>query len=103
MKKIEIIIKPYLLNKLAKMLNSYQIDSFVVEEVKGYGKNLNYVDVYKKLKDLNISYLPKVKVIFSADDNKVEQVIERILETVSTGQVGDGKIFVSDIEKIINF
>jgi len=100
MKKIEAIIKPFKLEDVKDALAEAGITGMTVSEVKGYGRQQGHSELYRGAEYV-VDFLPKVKleVIVKAED--VETVTQKIVEAARTGKIGDGKIFVSDVEKVI--
>ena len=96
MKKIEAIIKPFKLEEVKEGLNNKEILGLTVSEVKGYGRQKGHTELYRGAEYV-IDFLPKVKIEVVVTDERVEEVIDTIIETAKTGKIGDGKIFVSDM------
>ena len=100
MKKIEAIIKPFKLEDVKDALTEMGIEGMTVSEVKGYGRQKGHSELYRGAEYV-VDFLPKVKMEIIVDAKDVEKVTDAIVEAARTGKIGDGKIFVSDIEKII--
>ena len=96
MKKIEAIIKPFKLEEVKEGLNNKEILGLTVSEVKGYGRQKGHTELYRGAEYI-IDFLPKVKIEVVVPDERVDEVIDAIIETAKTGKIGDGKIFVSDM------
>ena len=96
MKKIEAIIKPFKLEEVKEGLNNKQILGLTVSEVKGYGRQKGHTELYRGAEYV-IDFLPKVKIEVVVPDERVDEVIDAIIETAKTGKIGDGKIFVSNM------
>ena len=96
MKKIEAIIKPFKLEEVKEGLNNKEILGLTVSEVKGYGRQKGHTELYRGAEYV-IDFLPKVKIEVVVPDDRVDEVIDAIIETAKTGKIGDGKIFVSDM------
>ncbi len=96
MKKIEAIIKPFKLEEVKEGLNNKEILGLTVSEVKGYGRQKGHTELYRGAEYV-IDFLPKVKIEVVVPDERVDEVIDAIIETAKTGKIGDGKIFVSDM------
>ena len=96
MKKIEAIIKPFKLEEVKEGLNNKEILGLTVSEVKGYGRQKGHTELYRGAEYV-IDFLPKVKIEVVVPDERVDEVIDVIIETAKTGKIGDGKIFVSDM------
>ncbi len=100
MKKIEAIIKPFKLDNVKEALNSIGIKGMTVSEVKGYGRQKGHTEIYRGAEYV-IDFIPKIKIEIIIDANQVEQVIDKIIDASRTGKIGDGKIFVTPVEKVI--
>ncbi|UFS62191.1 P-II family nitrogen regulator [Sulfurimonas sp. HSL-3221] len=100
MKKIEAIIKPFRLEEVKDALAHIGITGMTVSEVKGYGRQKGHSELYRGAEYV-VDFLPKIKVELVVGDEQLEQVLETITEAARTGKIGDGKIFVSGIEKVI--
>jgi nitrogen regulatory protein P-II 1 len=100
MKKIEAIIKPFKLDDVREALSEIGINGMTVIEVKGFGRQKGHTELYRGAEYM-VDFLPKVKVEIVVPDDVIEQCIEVIVETARTGKIGDGKIFVSDIQQVI--
>ncbi|MBI3354598.1 MAG: P-II family nitrogen regulator [Nitrospirae bacterium] len=100
MKKIEAIIKPFKLDDVKDALNEVGIHGMTVTEVKGFGRQKGHTELYRGAEYV-VEFLPKIKIEAVVSDEDVEKVIETILKTARTGNIGDGKIFVYDIKETI--
>ena len=100
MKKIEAIIKPFKLDEVKEALNSLGIKGMTVTEVKGYGRQKGHTEIYRGAEYV-VDFIPKVKMDVIVQDEQVDQVIDTILQVARTGKVGDGKIFVLPVERVI--
>jgi len=100
MKKIEAVIKPFKLEDVKDALAEISITGMTVSEVKGYGRQKGHSELYRGAEYV-VDFLPKIKIEMIVEDESVEEVINTIIQAAKTGKIGDGKIFVSDIEKII--
>ena len=100
MKKIEAIIKPFKLDEVKKALNDIHIEGMTVTEVKGFGRQKGHTETYRG-SEYRIEFVPKIKIEVVVDKTKVDKVVDAILRTAKTGQVGDGKIFISDVQDVI--
>ena len=100
MKKIEAIIKPFKLDEVKEALNSLGIKGMTVTEVKGYGRQKGHTELYRGAEYV-VDFIPKVKMDVVVDDEQVDQVIDTILKVARTGKIGDGKIFVLPVERVI--
>ena len=100
MKKIEAIIKPFKLEDVKDALAEMGVTGMTVSEVKGYGRQKGHSELYRGAEYV-VDFLPKIKMEMVVDNEQVDAVIETITEAARTGKIGDGKIFVSDIDKIV--
>ncbi|OQX58927.1 MAG: transcriptional regulator [Helicobacteraceae bacterium 4484_230] len=100
MKKVETVIKPFKLEDVKDALAEIGITGMTVSEVKGYGRQKGHSELYRGAEYV-VDFLPKVKMEIIVNDDQVEQVNNTIIEAARTGKIGDGKIFVSDIEHVV--
>jgi nitrogen regulatory protein P-II 1 len=100
MKKIEAIIKPFKLDDVREALAEVGITGMTVTEVKGFGRQKGHTELYRGAEYM-VDFLPKVKLEIVVNEDSVEQCVDTIVETAQTGKIGDGKIFVTDVERVI--
>ncbi len=100
MKMIMAIIKPFRLDDVREAVAEIGIQGITVTEVKGFGRQRGHTELYRGAEYV-VDFLPKAKIELAVDDEIADQVIEAIATTARTGKVGDGKIFVSDLEQAI--
>ena len=100
MKKVEAILKPFKLDDVKAALTEIGISGMTVSEVKGFGRQKGHTEVYRGA-EYTVDFLPKVKIELVILDSKLEDVIAAITKAASSGKIGDGKIFVTDIEESI--
>ena len=100
MKKIEAIIKPFKLDDVREALSDMGVQGVTVTEVKGFGRQKGHTELYRGAEYV-VDFLPKVKIEAAVDDDLVDQVIEAISNSANTGKIGDGKIFVVNLEQAI--
>jgi len=100
MKKIEAIIKPFKLEDVKDALTEKGINGMTVSEVKGYGRQQGHSELYRGAEYV-VDFLPKIKIELVVASDQVDEITGAIEEAAKTGKIGDGKIFVSDIDKII--
>jgi len=100
MKKIEAILRPFKVDDIREALSEIGVKGMTLTEVKGYGRQKGHTEVYRG-SEYNVDFLPKAKIEIVVKDDMLERVIATILKVAKTGQVGDGKIFVSPIEDVI--
>ena len=100
MKKIEAIIKPFKLDEVKDALNSIGVKGMTVTEVKGYGRQKGHTEIYRGAEYV-VDFIPKIKLEVIIPDEQVDQVIDTILKVAKTGKIGDGKIFVLPVERVV--
>lgn len=100
MKKIEAIIKPFKMDEVKAALMEQGIQGLTVSEVKGFGRQKGHTEIYRG-SEYTVDFLPKVKVEVVVADGQVNVVVEVLVKAARTGKIGDGKIFVSAVEKVI--
>ncbi|HYE31738.1 MAG TPA: P-II family nitrogen regulator [Methylomirabilota bacterium] len=100
MKKIEAIIKPFKLDEVKDALSSVGIDGMTVTEVKGFGRQKGHTEIYRG-SEYTVDFLPKIKVEVVLADADVDAAVDAIVKAAKTGKIGDGKVFVSDIENAV--
>ncbi len=100
MKKIEAIIKPFKLEDVKDALTAIEITGMTVSEVKGYGRQQGHSELYRGAEYV-VDFLPKIKIDIIVNDEDVDKAVSTIVEAAKTGKIGDGKIFVSPIEKVV--
>lgn len=99
MKKIEAIIKPFKLDDLKNAMGEIGVQGMTVSEVNGFGRQKGHKEVYRGA-EYQVDFLPKIKVEIVVDGGMVDQVVSAIIESVKTGKIGDGKIFVTPLDAI---
>jgi nitrogen regulatory protein P-II 1 len=100
MKKIEAIIKPFKLDEVKEKLHEVGIKGITVIEAKGFGRQKGHTELYRGAEYV-VDFLPKVKIEVVMEDNLLDAAVEAIQQTAHTGRIGDGKIFISNIEEAI--
>ena len=100
MKLVTAIVKPFKLDDVREALSEIGVAGITVTEVKGFGRQKGHTELYRGAEYV-VDFLPKVKIEAAVNDDIVDQVIEAITKAANTGKIGDGKIFVSDIEQTI--
>ena len=100
MKKIEAIIKPFKMDDVREALADIDITGMTVSEVKGFGRQKGHTELYRGAEYM-VDFLPKVKIELVVKKEDVERCIEAIMGTAQTGKIGDGKIFVMPVERVI--
>lgn len=100
MKLITAIIKPFKLDEVREALTEVGVEGMTVTEVKGFGRQKGHAEVYRGA-EYTISFLPKVKIDIAVDDAAAEKVVEAIQQSASTGKIGDGKIFVQELDSAV--
>jgi nitrogen regulatory protein PII len=100
MKKIEAIIKPFKLDDVKEALNAQGIQGMTITEVKGFGRQKGHKEIYRGAEYV-VDFIPKVRIDIVVDDAIVDKIIKTIVDNAATGNIGDGKIFVSPVEDAI--
>jgi nitrogen regulatory protein P-II 1 len=100
MKKIEAIIKPFKLDEVKEALQEIGLQGITVTEAKGFGRQKGHTELYRGAEYV-VDFLPKVKLEIVLGDSMVEKAIEAIIGSAKTGRIGDGKIFVSNVEEAV--
>ena len=100
MKIITAIIKPFKLDDVRQALGEIGVQGLTVVEVKGFGRQKGHTELYRGAEYV-VDFLPKVKLEIGFDDDLVDQVIDAISSSANTGKIGDGKIFVTNLEQVV--
>ncbi len=100
MKKIEAIIKPFKLDEVKDALHEVGIEGMTVTEVKGFGRQKGHTEIYRG-SEYTVDFLPKIKVEIVLPDAQIDAALGAILKSAKTGKIGDGKIFVSDVNEAV--
>ena len=100
MKKIEAILRHFKLEEVKDALNEIGIKGMTVTEVRGFGRQRGHTETYRGA-EYSVDFLPKVKLEVVVSDGEAQTVIDKIMTVARTGQVGDGKIFVSDLAEVV--
>jgi nitrogen regulatory protein P-II 1 len=100
MKKIEAIIRPFKLEEVKEALVEEGVRGLTISEVRGYGRQKGHTETYRG-SEYRIEFVPKIKIEVVIEDSKAEKVVDAILKTAKTGQVGDGKIFIYNVEDVV--
>ena len=100
MKKIEAVIKPFKLDEVREALSEIGVSGLTVTEVKGFGRQKGHTELYRGAEYV-VDFLPKVKVEVVLGDGMVDPAIEAIVKAARTGKIGDGKIFVTNVEQVV--
>ena len=100
MKQITCVIKPFKLDEVREALAEVNVTGLTVTEVKGFGRQKGHTELYRGAEYV-VDFLPKVKVEVVVDDSVTELVVDAIIKAARTGKIGDGKIFVRDVEQVI--
>ncbi|MGI2257959.1 P-II family nitrogen regulator [Shewanella sp. GXUN23E] len=100
MKLVSAIIKPFKLDDVREAIAGLGIEGMTVTEVKGFGRQKGHTELYRGA-EYQVDFLPKVKLEIATKDEHVEQLLEAIVEAARTGKIGDGKIFVTELEQAI--
>jgi nitrogen regulatory protein P-II 1 len=100
MKKVEAIVKPFKLDEVREALSELGVTGLTVTEVKGFGRQKGHTELYRGAEYV-VDFLPKVKVEVIVSDALVERAIESVVRAARTGKIGDGKIFVTNVEQVV--
>lgn len=100
MKKIEAIIQPFKLEPVKEALHGLSVQGMTITDVKGFGRQKGIREVYRGM-EYQVDFIPKVKIEVVAPDDKVQAVVDTIIEKARTGRIGDGKIFVYPVAEVI--
>jgi nitrogen regulatory protein P-II 1 len=100
MKKIEAIIKPFKLDEVREALSALNITGLTVTELKGFGRQKGHTELYRGAEYV-VDFLPKVKIELVVSEAMVDQALETIVNAARTGKIGDGKIFVMPVERVV--
>ena len=99
MKQILAIVKPYLAEKVLESLRRAPLEALNIREVKGYGRQKSYLDQYGDT-EYSLAFLPKVEITLWVEDNRVEEIVRKLIDVARTGRIGDGKIMVLPSEEV---
>jgi nitrogen regulatory protein P-II 2 len=100
MKMITAVIKPFKLDDVREALSSIGVQGITVTEVKGFGRQKGHTELYRGAEYV-VDFLPKIRLEIAVEDERVETIIEALIKAASTGKIGDGKIFVHNLEQVI--
>lgn len=100
MKKIEAIIRHFKLEDVKNALSQQGVSGMTITEVRGFGRQKGHTETYRGT-EYTVDFVPKVKLEVIVDDGKLQAVVDTILRSAQTGQIGDGKIFVSELSEVI--
>jgi nitrogen regulatory protein P-II 1 len=100
MKKIEAIIKPFKLDEVKESLQKVGVQGMTVTEVKGFGRQKGHTELYRGAEYI-VDFLPKVKIEVVVEDASAQSVVESIVKAAKTGKIGDGKIFISNLDEVV--
>ncbi len=100
MKKVDVIIKPFKLDDVREALSGIGITGMTATEVKGFGRQKGHTELYRGAEYV-VDFLPKLKLELVIKEDQLDQCIEAVVSSARTGKIGDGKIFVSDVEKVV--
>jgi nitrogen regulatory protein P-II 1 len=100
MKKIEAIVKPFKLEEVKDALAGVGIDGMTVTEVKGFGRQKGHTEIYRG-SEYTVDFLPKIKLEIVLSDSALDAAVDAIVKAAKTGKIGDGKVFVSNVDSAI--
>jgi nitrogen regulatory protein PII len=99
-KKIEAIIKPFKMEAVKEALAEIGVEGMTLSEVRGFGRQKGHTEIYRG-SEYTVDFLPKVKLEIVLADDRTQRAVEAITQAAKTGKIGDGKVFVSDVEQVI--
>ncbi len=100
MKLVTAIVKPHKLDEVKEALQELGVQGLTVSEVRGYGRQRGHNEIYRGA-EYTVEFVPKVKLEILVDTPMVEEAVDAVVKAAQTGQVGDGKVFVTDVERIV--
>ena len=100
MKQVEAIIKPFQLDEVKQALAKLGVEGMTVSEVKGFGRQKGHTEIYRG-SEYTVDFLPKIKLEIVVSDGQLDNAVAAIIKAAKTGKIGDGKVFVSDIEEAV--
>lgn len=100
MKLVTAVVKPFKLDDVREALADIGVQGITVSEVKGFGRQKGHTELYRGAEYV-VDFLPKVKLEIAIDDGQVDSVVEAITKSAQTGKIGDGKIFITNLEEVI--
>ena len=100
MRKVEAVIKPFKLDEVKEALQAAGVQGMTVSEVKGFGRQKGHTELYRGAEYV-VDFLPKIKLEIACSDEMTDKVVQAIVGAANTGRIGDGKIFVSNLEEVI--
>jgi nitrogen regulatory protein PII len=100
MKKIEAIVKPFKLEEVKDALGSIGISGMTVTEVKGFGRQKGHTEIYRG-SEYTVDFLPKLKIEMVVTDDQAEEAVDTIVKAAKTGKIGDGKVFLTNVEEAV--
>ena len=100
MKKIEAIIKPFKLEDVKEALSALGVEGMTVSEVKGFGRQKGHTEIYRG-SEYTVDFLPKIKIEVVLADSQITAAVDAVIKAAKTGKIGDGKVFVSNIEEAV--
>jgi nitrogen regulatory protein P-II 2 len=100
MKLVMAIVKPFKLDDVREALTPLGVQGLTVTEVKGFGRQKGQTEIYRGA-EYHVSFLPKVKIEVAVPSNQVDAVVDAIIRSAQTGKIGDGKIFVLDLQRVV--
>jgi nitrogen regulatory protein P-II 1 len=100
MKKIEAIVKPFKLDEVKDALGTVGVTGMTVTEVKGFGRQKGHTEIYRG-SEYTVDFLPKIKIELVLGDDQVESAVDAIVKSAKTGKIGDGKVFITNIDEAV--
>ena len=100
MKKIEAIVKPFKLEEVKDALGTIGINGMTITEVKGFGRQKGHTEIYRG-SEYTVDFLPKIKIEIVVGDDQSDAAVDAIVQAAKTGKIGDGKVFITDINEVV--
>ena len=100
MKKVDVIIKPFKMDDVREALSEIGINGMTTSEVKGFGRQKGHTELYRGAEYV-VDFLPKIKIEMVVKDDQLDECIDAVIKAARTGKIGDGKIFVSSVERVV--
>ena len=100
MKKVEAIVRHYKLEDVKNALTESGIHGMTITEVRGFGRQKGHTEMYRGT-EYSVDFVPKIKIEVTCSDENLDKVVETILQSAQTGQIGDGKLFISDLQEVV--
>ena len=99
MRYVSVIVKPFKLDEVMEALAAFPLAEVTIDEVRGYGRQKGHLELYSG-SEYSITFLPKVRIEFGADESRLPEILRAIEDSAKTGRIGDGKVFVRDVRRV---